>query len=202
MKKLLLLGLSTFAISAHAWEPSYYAGAGFSPWKVNMQSVPVDFSIQTIDAFAGIELFPHISLEARVGAGINEGRDTYYFWDDLIDETTGMPVLDTDTGEPVQVLYGAPLTTELNYFASVYFRPFISNDRASLYGLLGVTTVDMDTNFDGLTAEDYSDSAASFGVGVSFSMSRHIDVTAEWKKLINSDEYDIRGGTIGFAYKF
>lgn len=202
MKKLLLLGLSTFAISAHAWEPSYYAGAGFSPWKVNVQSVPVDFSIQTLDAFAGILLFPHISLEARVGAGINEGRDTYYFWGDLIDEDTGLPVIDAETMEPVQALYAAPLTAEITYFASAYFRPFISNERASLYGLLGVTTVDMDTNFDGLTAEESSETAASFGFGVSFSMTPNIDVVAEWKKLINAEDFDIRGGTIGFAYKF
>lgn len=202
MKKLLLLGLSTFAVSAHAWEPTYYLGSSFSPWKAETHSLPVDFSIQTVEAVGGIVLFPHISLEARVGAGINEGRDTFYFWDDEIDPNTGMPVLDPDTQLPNQVLYEAALTAEIKYFASAYFRPFISNDRASLYGLLGVTSVEVETNFDDWAAEDYSDTAVSYGVGVSFSMSPNIDLTAEWKKLINAEEFDVRGGTIGFVYKF
>jgi opacity protein-like surface antigen len=182
MKKLLLLGLSTFAISAHAWEPSYYAGAGFSPWKVNSQAISLDYSVQTIDGFVGINLFPHISLEARVGGGINEGRDSYYYLD-------GGDIMELRTG------------TEITYYASAYFRPYIANERASLYGLLGVTTIELDTNSPGMTSED-TENAASFGIGVSFSMTPNIDVVAEWKKLINADEFDIRGGTIGFAYKF
>lgn len=188
MKKLLLLGLSTFAMSAHAWEPSYYAGAGFSPWKINSQVAPVDFSVQTLDGFAGIVLFPHISLEARVGAGINEGRDTVYF--------VGV---DPDTDE--EGIYELRLGTEITYYASAYFRPFISNDKASLYGLLGVTTVELESNTPNMPNGD-TENAASFGFGVSFSMTPNIDVVAEWKKLINADDFDIRGGTIGFAYKF
>lgn len=198
MKKLLLLGLSTFAISAHAWEPSYYAGAGFSPWKINSQSTYLDYTVQTLEGFAGINLFPYISLEARVGAGINEGRDTLYFI-----------VAEDDDGNPatpaVDVLYAERATAEITYFASAYFRPYISNEKASLYGLLGITTIDIETNaysVEGGLPNSDTENAASFGLGVSFSMTPNIDVVAEWKKLINADDFDIRGGTIGFAYKF
>lgn len=194
MKKLLLLGLSTFAISAHAWEPSYYAGAGVSPWKVNSQTSFLDYSIQTIDGFAGIVLFPHISLEVRAGAGLNEGRESFYYVEEEIDP---------NTNEPVEALYYTTATTEIKYFASAYFRPFISNDRASLYGLLGVTTVQIESNAYAIDLpRDDSENAVSYGVGVSFAVNKNIDVTAEWKKLINADDFDIRGGTIGFAYKF
>lgn len=182
MKKLLLLGLSTFAFSAHAWEPSYYAGAGFSPWKVNSQVTPLDYSVQTIDGFVGINLFPYISLEARVGGGINEGRDNFYYLD-------GENIMEQRTG------------TEISYYASAYFRPYLANERASLYGLLGVTTIELDTNSPGLPSEE-AETAASFGIGVTFTMTPNINVVAEWKKLINADDFDIRGGTIGFAYKF
>lgn len=182
MKKLLLLGLSTFALSAHAWEPSYYAGAGFSPWKVNSQVAPLDYSVQTIDGFVGINLFPYISLEARVGGGINEGRDNFVYED-------GDSIMELRTG------------TEITYYASAYFRPHITNERASLYGLLGVTTIELDTNSPGLPSED-TENAASFGIGVSFVVTPKINVVAEWKKLINADDFDIRGGTVGFAYKF
>ena len=194
MKKLLLLGLSTFAISAHAWEPSYYAGAGFSPWKVNSQTTFLDYSVQTLEGFAGIVLFPHISLEVRAGAGINEGRESYYY----IEQET-----DPDTNETVDALFHTTATAEVKYFASAYFRPFISNDRASLYGLLGVTTVQIESNASAIDLpQDDSENAVSYGVGVSFAVNKNFDVTAEWKKLINADDFDIRGGTIGFAYKF
>ncbi|MBC6905867.1 porin family protein [Saccharophagus sp. K07] len=188
MKKLLLLGLSTFAISAHAWEPSYYVGAGISPWKVQSHANSLDFSVQTLEGFGGIVLFPHISLEVRAGAGINEGRDTFYYVD-----------IDPDTGD--DALFAQPFGLEITYFASAYFRPFISNEKATLYGLLGVTTLEFDTNLGGLT-EDDTDTAASFGVGVSFTLSPNIQLNAEWKKLINADEFDIRGGTVGFSYHF
>lgn len=196
MKKLLLLGLSTFAISAHAWEPSYYAGAGFSPWKINSQSTYLDYSVQTLEGFAGINLFPYISLEARVGAGINEGRDTLYF-------TVAEDADDNPATPDVDVLYAGRATAEITYYASAYFRPHISNEKASLYGLLGMTTVEIEANGYAvdLPASD-TENAASFGIGVSFSMTPNIDVVAEWKKLINAEEFDIRGGTIGFAYKF
>lgn len=199
MKKLLLLGLSTFAISAHAWEPSYYVGAGFSPWKIETHSLPLDFSVQTVEGFAGIVLFPHISLEARLGGGLNEGRDTFYFYSD-VDPVTGDPITDAE-GNPATALFEAPVGVEITYFASAYFRPFISNDKATLYGLLGVTTLELDTNLGGLT-EDDTDTAASYGIGVSFTLSPNIQLNAEWKKLINADEFDIRGGTLGFTYQF
>lgn len=196
MKKLLLLGLSTFAISAHAWEPSYYAGAGFSPWKINAQTSYLDYTVQTLDGFVGINLFPYISLEARAGAGINEGRDTLYFYG-LADDD------DDPATPPVEALLAGTATAELTYYASAYFRPHITNEKASLYGLLGITTVEIDSNeYSVDMPKGDTENAASFGIGVSFSMTPNIDVIAEWKKLINADDFDVRGGTIGFAYKF
>jgi opacity protein-like surface antigen len=174
MKKLLLLGVS--------------------PWKINSQTTYLDYSVQTIDGFAGIVLFPHISLEVRAGAGINEGRDTVYY----IEQET-----DPVTSEVVDVIYSGTATTELKYFASAYFRPFISNDKATLYGLLGVTMVQVESNVFAIDMpRDDSENAVSYGIGVSFAVNKNFDVNAEWKKLINADDFDIRGGTIGFTYKF
>lgn len=189
MKKLLLLGLSTFAMSAHAWEPSYYVGGNFSPWQVKSHAISPSFSIQTLEGVGGVVLFKHLAIEARVGAGINEGRETRS-WIDVEPD----PV----TGEDTLVEYYENLSAEISYFASAYLRPFIANEKATLYGLLGMTTISMDNNF----GDDDSDTAASFGFGVSFKMSPNVDITAEWKKLINADEFDVRGGTVGFTYTF
>ena len=68
-----------------------------------------------------------------------------------------------------------------------------------MYGLLGVTTIDLEAS-TGPSDDTHTD--ISYGIGVSFVMSPNVDLTAEWKKLINADEFDMRGGTIGFVYKF
>ena len=169
MKKPLLAALSTFAISAHAWEPTYYVGSSLASWQYKQTEPAVDhnFNVTSAEGLAGIKLSPYTSLEVRAGAGLNTARE-------------------------------AEFEVEMNYFGSLYFKPHLSNENASLYGLIGMTTVSIDGNSG---AEDET-SAVSYGVGVSFVMSPHCELTAEWKKLINADAFDMRGGSVGFIYKF
>jgi opacity protein-like surface antigen len=179
MKKLLLLGLSVLATSAHAWQPAYYVGSGVTWWQFGVHGLPGTATIGTLEGLAGIDFTPYTAVEVRLGAGMNTGRQRYV-------ETT----LEIDTP----------------YFASIYFKPQLRNEIASLYGLLGATTTDVNANFSpsiqpGDTVDDtYTD--LSYGIGVSFVASEHFDVTFEWKKLIATDEFDMRGGTIGFTYRF
>jgi outer membrane autotransporter protein len=176
MKKLLLLGLSSLAFTAHAWEPTYYVGSGASSWQFHPHQYGHNFTIGTLEGQAGIDLTPYTALEARLGFGLNTAR-----------ETLTIEGLDVET------------ELEATYFGSIYFKPQLRNDRASLYGLLGMTTIELDVN-DGLESDTYTD--MSYGIGVSFVLHPHVDLTAEWKKLINADEFDARGGTIGFNYRF
>lgn len=168
MKKLLLLGLSSLAFTAHAWEPTYYVGSGASSWQFREHANTRDYTVGSLEGQAGIELTPYTALEARLGVGLNTGRD-----------------------EGVEM--------EAPYFASIYFKPQLRNEKASLYGLLGMTTVEVDVSSQA-DADTFTD--MSYGIGVSFVMHPHVDLTAEWKKLINADEFDARGGTIGFNYRF
>jgi opacity protein-like surface antigen len=173
MKKLLLLSLSSLAVTAHAWEPTYYVGSGASSWQFHPHAAGHNFSIATVEGLAGVELFPYVALEGRLGAGLNTGRET---------------------------VDGVDVEMEATYFGSLYFKPQLRNEKASVYGLLGMTSVEMDVNDDALESEAYTD--MSYGIGVSFVLNPHLDLTAEWKKLINADEFDARGGTIGFNYRF
>jgi hypothetical protein len=172
MKKLLLLGLSSLAVTAHAWEPTYYVGSGASFWQFAPHKLNENFTISTVEAQAGVDLTPYTALEARIGAGLNTARET---------------------------VNGFEMEMEATYFGSIYFKPQLRGEKASLYGLLGMTSVEMDVN-DRFESDTYTD--MSYGFGVSFVMNPHVDLTAEWKKLINAEEFDARGGTIGFNYRF
>jgi outer membrane autotransporter protein len=133
-------------------------------------------SVPTLEITGGALLFPYISVEGRVGAGFTDGTDTD------VDEVTGM----------VTEYAGS-----LDYYTSAYFRPYIANETASLYGLLGGTTVKLRRQGESSETTD-----ASFGVGVTFTTSPRTKFVAEWKKLINADDFDISGGTVGFTYQF
>lgn len=185
MKKLLLIALSTVAISglatsANAWEPSFYTGANAASWQYKQSDLPSNFNIITLEGLAGITVFPYLAVEARVGAGITTGRETVWFLNENDEEE------------------GITFEVDARHFASLYFRPQITNEKASLYGLLGITTIDLDSDTGGST----SDTNASFGVGVSFVMNPAVSITAEWRKLINADNFNLRGGSVGFTYSF
>lgn len=205
MKKLLLTTLSLFTVSAHAWEPSFYAGANYGSEQTKFSTPPVadypafpfNYTVKALEGQAGIILTPYISLEARVGAGLGESTES---WQDIEEEDDGTITINSS----------AEGTYKTNYYASVYFRPYIANEKASLYGLLGYSTIDYDysvlTTVGGAVDADAdlsdTDSGLSFGVGVSFVMSPNVDLIAEWKKTINADDFDMRGGHVGFIYKF
>ena len=86
-----------------------------------------------------------------------------------------------------------------NYYGSFYLKPQVRNEHGSVYLLFGATSAEISSNWARL--ED-SDTGYSFGAGLSVTISEKIDVTAEWKKQISTDLFDIRGGTVGFIYKF
>jgi Outer membrane protein beta-barrel domain len=171
MKKLLLVALSTFAMSANAWEPTFYAGSSFSTWIFKDHSYGHNFGISALEGVGGAYIFPYISVEARAGAGLTSSTEGDY--------KVGM-----------------------DYYASAYFRPYLSNEKASLYGLLGVTTLGISVEELGTELDQDPETGVSYGLGVSFTTSERTQLTAEWKRLMNAEEFDMRGGSIGFTYKF
>ncbi len=187
MKKLLLIALASSAMSAHAWDPNFYAGSNFSTWQLTAAAPDIDsnFNLWTLEAVGGFKLFPYVGLEGRAGFGINSDTGRRGAGVDAED----MPI----EGQPIEI--GG------NYFGSLYFRPVIENERASLYGLLGYTTMEADITEDDITSAGSFD-GLSLGMGVSFVMTPNVNFHAEWKQLVNSDDIRIRGASAGFTYKF
>lgn len=184
MKLLITAALASLALPAAAFEfkPEFYLGANFGTYQMSQSEEPVyaSFTSWNIDALAGVKLFPYLAIEGRVGAGLNEDEETHR----TVDNPAGVPVKLQNT------LYSA-----------VYLRPMISNDLATLYGLLGYAYAE----FDGEPANPAGDAnhdGLSYGIGASWVLNPKVDVRVEWKSLINAEALGVRGGSIGFTYTF
>ncbi len=179
MKKVLLILLSTCAASAHAWKPEFYAGSNYGSFQFEQSEPRIDanFTMLTLDVMAGIRVMPYVTFEGRVGTGLNRDSET----------------VPPETGTRIEV--------ETKYFASVYFRPELRNDKASLYGLLGYTTMEFDGEPQTASSETKQD-GLSAGIGIGFVVHERVDVRLEWKRIVDSDSMGARGGSVGFTYTF
>lgn len=194
MKNLVLIALSTLAVSAHAWEPDIYIGANGAFMQYHNDHTPSNFTLNMVEGVAGLRLIEYVAVEARGGFGFNTARDTYY---ELVDTGT----VDTD-GNAIFTENAIPGEVELGGYGSFYFKPMLENEKATLYGLLGYTIADVQHADSTAIWFDDAESDLSYGFGVSFKLWEKAELTAEWRKLINAEDFDIRGGSIGFLYTF
>lgn len=178
MKSLLFVALSTCAVSANAWTPEFYAGSNYGTYQLTQSEPALDanFTVLAVDAVAGIRVLPYVTFEARLGAGLNRDRET-----------------PSDLGILVEV--------ETKYYGSLYFRPELRNEKASLYGLLGYTTMELDGAPQSANSETTQD-GMSWGLGMGFVMHERVDLRIEWKRLLHADAIGVRGASVGFTYSF
>jgi len=128
MKKLMLIALvaassGVQAAEYYTGEDQYYAGANLGTWKYREHPFPdavsprADFNLTTLEGFAGYRFHKYLSVEARLGVGIEADTAVVY---DINNESHNV---------------------YLDYFASAYLRPELRNETAKFYGLLGVSTL-------------------------------------------------------------
>lgn len=223
MKNLVLIALSTITLSAHAWEPDVYVGANAASMNMKNNATPGSMTFHMIEGVAGLQLIENLAIEARIGGSFNTARDQFN-----LTLQTDIPVMN-DSGTPddpsddVQEMdaFGDPVflaedvtfsqEAEMNFYGSVYLKPMIGNERASLYGLLGYTTVELEHSVsftsraagaDSIYLFDDSEGDVSYGIGASFNLWENAVLTAEWRRLINANDFDIRGGSLGFLYTY
>lgn len=202
MKKLLLIALSTFAISAQAWEPTYYVGGSLGSPIFNSTTYRANFHVLTLEGVGGAVLLPYLAVEARLGVGLGEGNEDVFVGYAVNDTGDYLNIFGEITTDPLEfVQVKETMDVEINYYASAYLRPFVANEKATLYGLLGFSSFGLDSSEPGML-ENTSESGLSYGLGCSFTMNEHLEITAEWKKMLNADDFDIAGGTVGFTYAF
>lgn len=190
MKKLLLIALSTFAVSAHAWEPTFYLGGNVGSAQINPNRVYSNFSMQSLEGVAGVKLFKYVAVELR--GAVPLGVDSEW-------AKTGINFNDPDDDEDDEWVVSY-MQAGLEYYGSFYLKPFVANEKASLYGLLGYTSVGLD--FEPGLADDDTDAGPSWGIGFTYKLSPKVDFVLEWKEIIAADNFNIAGGAAGFTYSF
>ena len=201
MKKILLPTLLLLAAGSEAAEKLMYAGANWSGVNVESfeprENIDRSHHVSALEGLFGYQFHEYMKVEGRLGVGIETQSEIHYAPIEV-----GLPQEDTPIeGQSTQVTTGDAFDSEvgINYYASLYFRPEISNDQATLYGLIGVTHMNIAvTRYDGGFAQTTISEVQTNGQ--SDVLSRTLATT----ELVESfdDDLDDTGLSIGIGVGF
>jgi opacity protein-like surface antigen len=125
----------------------------------------------------GYTFTPLLGVEGHFGLGLTDGSDTFF------DPVNG--ARDVDLG--------------VDYWAGVYGRAqFPVTQSVNVYGLLGLSYVEVD--FSGF--DEGSESDLSYGLGANYQLSEQLGAYAEWVSLVNKDNIEVSGLTVGAKFRF
>lgn len=95
----------------------------------------------------------------------------------------------------------SPIEISLKRGAAVYLRPSLKlGDRVALFSRLGYASSTLEASYRGVKVSD-SDSGASFGVGVDFSLNQKASITLDFTEFYDKDGARITGFTVGARYR-
>lgn len=177
MNKGIFLAISLFSISTYAEAGTPYAGLKYSAWNYDDSDAP-EFTLNSLEGVVGYSVNDRVSIEGRFGFGIGD---------------------DSDTEDGVKV------ELEIEKHFGIYVKPRMQMDGFELYGLLGLSRVELKADVSSNVAEikvTDDETSFSYGVGVDFNATNSIAVNAEWRKLIAGDDYDISGPSVGLSIKY
>ncbi|WP_096086660.1 porin family protein [Agaribacterium haliotis] len=92
----------------------------------------------------------------------------------------------------------------LKYYASLYWRPEVTNQHAKLYGLLGYSSVGVDVTAraDDTVISSDSYSGLSIGWGAGFTLSHKSNFNIEFKRLVESSDDALKMSGISLIYDY
>lgn len=179
MNKLLLAAaLSTFACAASA-DDRFYAGGNLAIWNYTEGKQDVKYNVSSLEGVVGFNVWEYINIEGRLGLGLEGSTET---------------VNSIQDGK-------LPTKLTLDNYASVYLKPELKNDTASVYALLGFSSVSASTE-NAKTERDLSVSGLSYGLGMGFFVADTAQVTLEYRTLVQDGDYEFQGYSIGFTLGF
>jgi len=130
-----------------------------------------DWDTSAVDIRVGKYFTPNFAIEGRGGFGVSD---------------------DTAAG----------LNVEINNYFGVYARGEIPiNSQFSIYGLLGITDIELDVSAGGNTVSG-TDNDVSWGVGASFAINPKTSIGGEYMNLYDDGGVEISGFGINFQQKF
>lgn len=140
----MLIALSTLAMGAQAADKQFYAGGGIAAWDADSPALGSStLNLRSLEGLAGYNIFPWLAVEGRIGFGIESEREISY-------ELTSAITLTGDTFGDDEIATADRIETnsktDLNYYASLLVKPQVANDKAALYGLIGITNYDISSD--------------------------------------------------------
>lgn len=180
MKKLLLAAaLSTFACTALA-DDRFYAGGNVAFWNYSEGSQDVQFNVSSAEGVVGFNVWKMINIEGRLGLGFEGSTES---------------ISNTQDGLNI------PTKLTLDNYASVYVKPELKNDTATVYALVGFTSATAST--ENASAErDLDVSGLSWGAGMGFFVTDNALVNLEYRKLVQDSDFRFDGFSLGFTLGF
>lgn len=92
-------------------------------------------------------------------------------------------------------------TFDLDNFVGVYARGIMPYQTVELYGVIGLTRVDLAINPAGHPA-DGDDTGFSYGLGLDFKIGERIAIGLEYMMLLDASDYELTTTNIGAKYYF
>jgi len=175
LRKIVGFALAFCSLSAFGSESNMYVGAGFGVWDYEESEVP-EFSLNSAEGHIGYIVNDNLSIEGRVGLGVGD---------------------DSVTDDRVK------LDLEVDNYLSVYLKPAYSSQNFGVYGLLGFTKAKLSADISYMGISDSisdSDSSFSYGLGAGFSVADGTSISLEWKQLIDADDYELSGFSVGVDF--
>lgn len=172
---LIFLANSVMAESVFEKLDRFYVGGGVNFVSANTSdSNGDDLNFTTVELHGGYKYNGFLGGEARLGFGIT---------DEEFDNGT------------------ISAETNIQYHASLYWRPETVNEIAKLYGLLGFSTISVSAD-NGTTDETNSEGGLSYGGGVGFVFQEDWNLNFEYRLILDKENNEFSAFSANVDYRF
>jgi outer membrane autotransporter protein len=209
MTKALLCALTLIALPAFADnQRGFYVGGGVANLQDDQDEVTLSdtlvsgrtTSIIAGEIFGGYKYNGLLGAEVRVGTGGRVGTGKVY------DATVTSSTTDGVTTSTTTINSTSSLERELGSYGSIYYKPEITNDEASLYALIGYsflsTTGTITSTAGAVTTTRQHYSGLSYGLGVGFVVTDNVNLNIEYRNLCDDLYQSPNMASLSFDYRF
>jgi len=186
---IVLLGFCSLQVLADN-QRGFYVGGGITEVKDKDDSATETDKARAGEIFGGYKYNGLLAAELRAGFGASTGDYKSY-------DENGM-------------FTGTKIERDLGNYFSIYYKPEITNKEAKLYALLGYTNMDVTYDTYSITADaetltssvEEKASGFSYGIGIGYVMSKHINANLEWKNISNEIDNAMNATSLTVDYRF
>lgn len=172
--KIFLLCLMSFSHFLYADEESldsdmndtFYLGGAFVTW--NYDESGQVYSPISFEGMFDYELFEPLEISLRLGMGFGDAEN-----DDVTNRTVGVDL-----------------------YKLLYFKPYLSMEKARLYALLGYADYDLSSN------SNTQSSGVSYGLGADYNLFDVSNLFVEWRTMPDNGTFELTSISVGLTFPY